>query len=187
MTAQAPAKVLQPSLSAEGPHLALKPTYCPEAGLWVYGNVRLLESSLVYIPAALGPDVHLPRELEELEREAEFHVLESRTLVCGIHSAAHKRIAVVPLRWGSPRIVVLSGGFCHHLGQSLDQEPFRTARLWRYVWDPLTDMAISRRAPEKLPTYACHNPTVDRLIQRIAGEPALRASLSYRQRSPYLR
>jgi DNA processing protein len=87
--------------------------------------------------------------------------------VTGIHSAAHMRAAIVPLRWGAPRILVLSGGFHYHLGENLDQEPFRSARLWRYAWDPLTDLAISRRAPDKLPTYAHFNPTVDRLIENI--------------------
>jgi len=120
------------------------------------------------IPAAAGPPNQRPFELDEIEQEAEKHVLEGKVLVCGIHSPAHQRAAIVPLRWGSPRIVVFAGGFHAHLGEKLDQEAFRAARLWRYAWDSRTDLAVSRRAPDKLPTYARHNPTVDRLIELIA-------------------
>jgi len=102
-----------------------------------------------------------------MEARVEREVLSAKVLVCGIHNAAHRRSAVVPLRWGTPRIVVFSGGFACHLGVNLDQEPFRIARLWRYGWDPLTDLAVSR-SPEKKPTYGPNNRTVDRLIERIA-------------------
>jgi DNA processing protein len=90
--------------------------------------------------------------------------------VCGVHNEAHQRAAVVPLRWGAPRIVVFSGGIRFHLGPELRDEPFRAGRLWRYQWDPRTDLAISRREPRKLPTFARHNPTVDRLIEGIAKQ-----------------
>lgn len=93
---------------------------------------------------------------------------------CGIHSPAHQNAAVVPLRWGSPRILVLSGGFRYHFGKDLMDEPFRVARLYRFGWDPVTDLAVSRRAPDKLPTYARHNPTVDRLIRALSALPVTR-------------
>ena len=99
-----------------------------------------------------------------MTREVEEIVLDGKVLVCGIHSPAHQRAAVVPLKWGSPRILILSGGFYHHLGENLKDEPFRTARLWRYQFDAKTDLVVSRRAPDKKPTFARHNPTVDRLI-----------------------
>lgn len=162
-------KRLNPAPRRSAPY-DVEPGYYEPGGLWLYGNVRLLQAKLAYAPAAGGPPVHRPRELEALEREAEEHVLASRVLVCGIHNAAHQRVAVVPLRWGSPRIVVLSGGFHHHLGKDLKDEPFRAARLWRYQWDPKTDLAISRRAPDKLPTFAHHNPTVDRLITMLVAK-----------------
>ena len=142
----------------------VEPGYYEAGCLWFYGNTRLLHGALACVPATFGPELHRPRELDAIEREAESLVLDSKILVCGIHSAAHQRAAVVPLRWGAPRIVVLSGGFHHHLGKDLKNEPFRAARLWRYQWDPRTDLAVSRRAPEKPPTFATHNPTVDRLI-----------------------
>jgi hypothetical protein len=155
----------------------VEPGYFEPGGLWLYGNSRLLDGKLACVANACGPNHHLPRELDAVEREAEKLVLDGRALVCGIHNAAHQRAAVVPLRWGSPRIVVVSGGFYYHLGQDLKQEPFRAARLWRYEFDPRTDLAVSRRAPDKKPTYASHNPTVDRLIRLIAEHawPGLRS------------
>jgi hypothetical protein len=147
----------------------LEPGFYPEAAHWLYGNVRLLDTILVHVPKAFGQPVHTPSQLDHIERIAEELVLGGRTLVCGIHSPAHQRAAVVPLRWGSPRILVVSGGFYYHLGLKLDQEPFRAARLWRYLCDPKTDLIVSRRAPEKFPTYAQYNPTVDRLIERIVN------------------
>ncbi len=146
----------------------LEPGFYEPANLWLYGNTRLLESNLVCIPETFGHDCHSPSDLDEIERKTEQLVLDGQILVTGIHNSAHQRAAVVPLRWGAPRIVIFSGGFFHHLGKELNQEPFRTARLWRYEWDRNTDLGVSRRAPEKLPTYAKHNPSVDRLIDQIA-------------------
>ncbi len=143
------------------------PEFCPEIGLWLYGNVALLMSDRSYVAASLGKASCQPSELEQLETEAENLVLGGKVIICGIHNDAHQRVAIVPLRWGSPRIVVFSGGFKYHLGENLDQEPFRAARLWRYQFDPITDLAISRRAPDKKPTFGLTNPTVDRLIVRI--------------------
>lgn len=147
-----------------------EPGFYEPAGLWLYGNVRLLNGNLCAVDAALGPPLHLPKELDDIEQTVERLVLEGKVLVTGIHSPAHMRAAIVPLRWGAPRILVLSGGFQHHLGQNLTDEPFRAARLWRYQWDSKTDLVISRRAPDKLPTFAQHNPTVDRLIGKVANK-----------------
>ncbi|MBV6459412.1 MAG: hypothetical protein HONBIEJF_02560 [Fimbriimonadaceae bacterium] len=144
-----------------------EPGFYKPAGLWLYGNARLLDSCLAHVESALGPPSHTMDTLDQIERSAEALVLSRNVLVTGIHNLAHMRAAVVPLRWGSPRILVLSGGFKYHLGERLDQEPFRTARLWRYQWDSRTDLAISRRVPDKLPTYATHNPAIDRMIELI--------------------
>lgn len=144
-----------------------EPGFYPEAKLWLYGNVRLLGANLACIPESFGRDEHTPQQREQFESECERIVLDGRVVVAGIHSAAHQRVAIVPLRWGAPRILVFSGGFHHHLGLDLKEEPFRAARLWRYQFDAKTDLVISRRAPDKLPTYSRFNPTVDRLIQRI--------------------
>ena len=145
-----------------------EPGFCTEAGLWLYGNVRLLGSSLVHVHAAFGHPHHSPSTRELIERKVEELVLQGNVLVSGIHNPAHQRAAIVPLRWGAPRILVFSGGFHHHLGADLKEEPFRAARLWRYQFDAKTDLVISRRAPDRLPTFARFNPTVDRLIERVA-------------------
>lgn len=147
----------------------IEPGFYEDGEVWLYGNARILQGHLAFVAGALGPNHQTIAELNAIEAEAERYVLDGKVLVCGIHSPAHQRAAVVPLRWGSPRILVLSGGFKHHFGEKLDQEPFRAARLWRYKWDPETDLAISRRAPEKLPTFATHNPTIDRMISLIVG------------------
>lgn len=144
-----------------------EPGFYRDAGLWLYGNVRLLRASLACVHHGSDRGCYTRKELEEIEREVETIVLGGTVLVTGIHHPGHMQAAVVPLRWGAPRILVLSGGFKFHLGEQLDQEPFRAARLWRYKWDRQTDLAISRRAPEKLPTYAHYNPTIDRLIGMI--------------------
>jgi len=146
-----------------------EPGFYEPAGLWLYGNVRLLRASLACVDRSFGQPVHTPDQLDRISKEAMSLVLDSRVLVAGVHNTAHQRAAVVPLRWGAPRILVFSGGFHVHLGSDLKNEPFRAARLWRYRWDPLTDLAISRRAPDKLPTFALHNPTVDRLIVKLVG------------------
>lgn len=146
-----------------------EPGFYPDAGLWLYGNVRFLGASLASIAGALGHPHHTPDDLCQIERETEQAVLAGKIVVTGIHSPAHQRAAIVPLRWGAPRILVFSGGFHHHLGPDLKEEPFRAARLWRYQFDAKTDLVISRRAPDKLPTFAQFNPTVDRLIERITA------------------
>lgn len=156
----------------------VEPGFFETAKLWLYGNFKLLfDAPLGHVALAAGPNHHRPAEFEDIERQAEELVLSSQVLVCGIHSPAHQRASVVPLRWGAPRIVVVSGGFYYHLGKNLKDELFRAARLWRYEFDPKTDLVVSRRAPDKLPTYASHNPTLDRLIRLIATHewPGLRS------------
>lgn len=151
----------------------IEPGFYEPAGLWLYGNARLLGAKLACVEAALGPPFHSPDQLDQIEREAEALVLGSHALVSGIHSPAHQRAAIVPLRWGSPRVLVFSGGFHHHLGEDLKEEPFRAARLWRYQFDPQTDLVISRRAPNRPPTFARFNPTVDRLIEKLVKRDCL--------------
>ncbi len=147
-----------------------QPTHVPSCGLWMYGNLDLLRCPLAHAHSVFDESLLYDERIFVIEREAEELVLSGKVLVCGIHNQWHQKAAVVPLRWGAPRIVVMSGGFEFHLGKELDHEPFRTARLWRYEWDRHSDLAISRRAPSKLPTYSLRNPTVDRLIRSISSE-----------------
>lgn len=154
------------------PDCQRQPAFHESTGTWLYGNQRLLAGKLAIVAPKLWSAEPSESDLREIERQAEQLVLDGFILVTGIHNLAHQRAAVVPLRWGAPRIVVFSGGFEYHLGKDLKQEPFRIAQLWRYEWDQNTDLAISRRAPGNLPTFAKHNPTVDRLILAItATEP----------------
>jgi len=153
-----------------------EPGYFEPAGLWLYGRFRLFDANLACVPASFGSN-HLDRDIDAVEHEAEELVLDGKILVCGIHNRAHQRAALVPLRWGAPRIVVVSGGFYHHLGPNLKEELFRAAKLWRYEFDAETDLIVSRRAPDKKPTFATRNPTVDRVIACIAKRdwPGLRS------------
>ena len=144
-----------------------EPSYYEAGGLWLYGNVRLLHANLSCVEGSFGPGPWDRAALDDIEREAERRILNAEVLVCGVHNEAHQRAAVVPLRFGAPRIVVFSGGIRVHLGEDLRNEPFRAARLWRYQWDPKTDLAVSRRGPLKLPTFSWSNPTVDRLIEAL--------------------
>lgn len=164
-----------------------EPGFYEPAGLWLYGNVRLLHNPLATVSEALKNPYPGTSELMHIESEAERLVLDRFTLVCGVHNLAQQRASTVPLRWGSPRIVVFSGGFHHHLGPDLDQEPFRVARLWRFSWDPLTDLAVSRRAPDKLPTFAHVNPTVDRLILELAQGKLKGLSSAFDSLTPVMR
>lgn len=140
------------------------------AGLWLYGNWRLLYGRLACVPLAFGPDAHSSAELSKIDAEAKDLILQGRILVSGIHNLAHRRVVVAALGWCSPFIAVLSGGIRHHLGPELDRQPFPAGRLWRHKWDALSDLAVSRRGPDKLPTFASHNRTVDRMIEAIAAK-----------------
>lgn len=151
------------------PNCRYEPSFHEPTGTWLYGNQKLLGWKLAHVSPYLWRAPATDEVLREIEREAQEIVLSGSVIVTGIHNEAHQRAAILPLRWGAPRIVVFSGGFYHHLGHELNQEPFRTARLWRYEWDASCDLAISLRAPDKLPTCSKRNPTVDRLIESIAG------------------
>lgn len=145
-----------------------QPEFFPEIGLWLYGNTRLLAAKRAYAGKCLGVADPSSSLLDQIESNTEKLVLGGSTVVCGVHCDAWQRSAIVPLRWGSPRIVVFSGGFQRHLGEKLDQEPFKAARLWRYQWDPITDLAVSRKAPDRPACRSLVNPAVDRLVVRIA-------------------
>ena len=156
--------IAQPSIE---PGRAAEPVWSEPLGLWLYGNAALLSGPLGCAPSSLGPRAPDRRLLEAIDEEAERVVFGVGALVCGCHNDLHRRASLVPLRWGAPRVMVFSGGFRFHLGPDLGREPFALASLFRYVWDSRTDLAVSLRSPDKKPTYAAHNPTVDRLILRL--------------------
>lgn len=136
----------------------------PPGVLFLYGNGRLLESRTF---AVLSSRKSPQAALDLIERLAEEGVLTGETLVAGHDTAEYQRAAVVPLRWGAPRILVLDRGLYAALGEDLGDEPFRTARLWRYRFDPATDLAVSACAPD-LRYHAAGNKTRDRVIAGLA-------------------
>jgi DNA processing protein len=117
----------------------------PPGLLYLYGNTRLLDSRTFCV---MSSRKSAPSALDLIEKLAEEGVLSGKTLVTGDDTPEYQRSAVVPLRWGSPRILVLDRGLFKALGPDLTDETFRTARLWRYKFDPQTDLAISAIHPD---------------------------------------
>ena len=79
----------------------------------------------------------------------------------------YQRSAVVPLRWGAPRILCLDRGLFQVLGDDLKNEAFRAARLWRYEFDPSTDLVISPFRPES-GFIGVNNQVRDRLVASLS-------------------
>lgn len=73
--------------------------------------------------------------------------MQSEILVTSATRPEYQRSAVVPLRWGSPRVLCLDRGVEATLGEDLTEEPFRAARLWRYQFDPKCDLVVSPYRP----------------------------------------
>lgn len=117
----------------------------PPGVLFLYGNSRLLESPTFCILASRNT---LPSDLDLIETLTEAAVLNAEVLVTGHDRPEYQRSAVVPLRWGSPRILCLDRGLFQVLGEDLKSEAFRAARLWRYEFDPRTDLVVSPFRPE---------------------------------------
>lgn len=137
----------------------------PPGMLFLYGNVRLLESDTFAVLSSRGTD---RQGLEMIERLTEEGVLAGKRLVSGHDTPEYQRSAVVPLRWGAPRIIVLDKGLFRALGEDLKDEPFPAARLWRYQFDSRTDLAVSAINPDK--DYHPHsNKTRDRLVASLAS------------------
>lgn len=120
----------------------------PPAGLFAYGNLRLLDRRTFSVLSSRNTS---PSGLETIEKLVEEGVFASEVLVAGHDRPEYQRAAVVPLRWGSPRILCLDRGIFRALGEDLSQEPFRAARLWRYKFDPKTDLALSPFRPKDGP------------------------------------
>lgn len=132
----------------------------PPGVLFLYGNARLLEARTFSVLASRGT---LPADLELIERLTEEAVLEGEVLVTGHDRPEYQRSAVVPLRWGSPRILCLDRGLFKVLGDDLRDEAFRAARLWRYEFDPTTDLVVSPFRPEA-DFIGINNKVRDRLV-----------------------
>ncbi|MBL8047571.1 MAG: DNA-processing protein DprA [Chthonomonas sp.] len=136
----------------------------PPALLFLYGNMRLLNTkTFAVMSSRKSPMAYL----EQIEKLAEEGIEHSEVLVAGHDTKEYQRAAIVPLRWGSPRILVLDMGMFAALGENLDDEPFRTARLWRYKFDPQTDLVVSAINPVWT-THPAANSKRDGLIAGLA-------------------
>ncbi|HEY0867030.1 MAG TPA: hypothetical protein VGE01_06625 [Fimbriimonas sp.] len=132
----------------------------PPGVLFLYGNTRLIESRTFCVLASRNT---MPADLELIEELTEGGVLGGEVLVSGHDRPEYQRSAVVPLRWGAPRILCLDRGLFKVLGEDLKDEAFRAARLWRYQFDPSTDLVVSPFRPHS-DFIGVNNRVRDRLI-----------------------
>lgn len=138
----------------------------PPGVLYVYGNARLLDARTFAVLSSRGAS---DDELAWMEKTAEERVLAGEALVGGHDTPEYQRSSVVPLRWGAPRILVLDRGLFQALGPDLRQEPFAAARLWRFQFDPTTDLVVSPVAPD-MAYHPSSNRTRDRLVVGLSRE-----------------
>jgi DNA processing protein len=137
----------------------------PPGVLFLYGNTRLLDARTFCVMSSRKSP---PEALEQIERAVEEGVLDGRVLVSGHDTPEYQRAAVVPLRWGAPRVLVLDQGFFQVFGPDLNEEPFRAARLWRYKFDAKTDLAVTWVSPE-----GSYHPNSNRLRDRLVAALSL--------------
>ncbi len=137
----------------------------PPGVLFLYGNARLLEARTFCVLSSRRTP---PAGLDLIERCAEEGVLNAETLVVGHSTPEYRRAAVVPLRWGSPRILVLDQGLFAALGEELREEAFEAARLWRDAFDPKSDLVVSPFRPET-PYAPAGNRLRDRLVASLSA------------------
>lgn len=147
------------SVDAHYPRLIEEFDPNPPGVLFLYGNTKLLDAKTFCV---LSSRNSLPADLEQIEKLTEEGVLNGEVLVTGHDTPEYQRSAIVPLRWGAPRILCLDRGLFKVLGDDLKDEAFRAARLWRYQFDPGTDLAISPFRPDQ-DFIGTNNKTRDRL------------------------
>lgn len=136
----------------------------PPGVLFFYGNMRLLEAKTFCV---LSSRNSRPADLELIEKLTEEGVLKSEVLVTGHDRPEYQGSAVVPLRWGAPRILCLDRGLFKVLGDDLMNEAFRAARLWRYQFDSSTDMVVSAFRPHA-DFIGVNNQVRDRLVASLS-------------------
>jgi predicted Rossmann fold nucleotide-binding protein DprA/Smf involved in DNA uptake len=136
----------------------------PPGALFLYGNLKLLKSKTFCVLSSRNT---MPIGLDCIETLAEEGVLQGEVLVSGHDTPEYQRSAVVPLRWGAPRILCLDRGLFQALGENLKDEPFRAARLWRFQFDATTDLVVSPFRPES-PFVRNNNKVRDRLIASLS-------------------
>jgi len=132
----------------------------PPGVLFAYGNLKLLNAKTFCVLSSRNTT---PAGLDLMEKLAEEGVLKGEVVVSGHDTPEYQRSALVPLRWGAPRILCLDRGLFPALGENLTEEPFRAARLWRYQFDPRTDLVVTPFRPEAK-FIGVNNQIRDRLI-----------------------
>jgi DNA processing protein len=132
----------------------------PPAMVFIYGNSKLMAAKTFSVLSSRNAS---EQDLMDIERLTEQGVMNGEVLVTGHDKPEYQRSAVVPLRWGAPRILCLDRGLFQVLGDDLRNEAFRMARLWRYEFDPSTDLVISPFRPEA-GMYGINNQVRDRLV-----------------------
>ena len=125
---------------------------------------KFLEGETFTVLSSRGTDA---KGLELIEKLTEESILAGKTLVSGHDTPEYQRSSIVPLRWGAPRVIVLDCGLFKALGDDLKEEPFRAARLWRYQFDPKTDLAVSCLNPDS-DYHPNSNKIRDRLIASLS-------------------
>jgi predicted Rossmann fold nucleotide-binding protein DprA/Smf involved in DNA uptake len=140
----------------------------PPGVLFLYGNQRLLNAETFCVLSSRNARL---AQLDWIERLTEAAVLDGKILVTGHDRIEYQRSAVVPLRWGAPRILCLDRGLFRVLGEDLRNEAFRAARLWRYEFDPLTDLVVSPFRPEA-DFIGVNNQVRDRLVASLSSSLA---------------
>jgi|CXWL01.1.fsa_nt_gi hypothetical protein len=132
------------------------------------GNFRLLESSRAAIPLASSRNSASATNTDVVKMLADQLVFVPMVIVCGIHTLAQVESALVALRWGCPRIMLLPGHLHLHLGSHLDEEPEQSFLQWRSHWDGSTDLALSLQTEDSAPDGSTSNWMLDRTIREIA-------------------
>ena len=132
----------------------------PPAMVFLYGNTKLLAGKTFSVLSSRNAS---EQQLMEIERLTEQGVLNGEVLVTGHDKPEYQRSAVVPLRWGAPRILCLDRGLFKVLGEDLKNEAFRIARLWRYEFDPTTDLVVSPFRPDA-GFHGINNQVRDRMV-----------------------
>ncbi len=117
----------------------------PPGILFLYGNTKLLATETFCV---LSSRHSRPADLDLIEKVTEEGVLRSQILVSGHNRPEYKRSAVVPLRWGSPRILCLDRGLFTAFGPELKDDKMHESTLWRESFDPTTDLVVSPFRPE---------------------------------------
>lgn len=138
----------------------------PPGFLFAYGNLPLLTKPRFCVLASRQAST---RALELIERTTEENILKGKVLVSGVDRLEYQRSSVVPLRWGTPRILCLDRGLYETFGKDLSSEPFATARLWRFKFDPTVDLALTPFRPDAH-CVGVNNQVRDRMIAGLSHE-----------------